>query len=398
MTTPPPEQIQHPKWGVPTYTYRYADAQDQLVGIVCRFDNPQGSERSKEIAQMTCTEGRWKWNGDGWPEKRPLYNLKKLIGNKDQQRAIIVEGEKCVDAAEHLLGNVPAVTWLGGTSSWQKADWAALSGMVPMIWPDNDLAGLKAALGIGQKLLMDDICPNAWFFRPPDDKPKGWDIADALEDGSVSQKTAAEYIASRKLSFANFEALVESMGEKEPEPKEKKLRKQTEERTFIPDPGTNPDFPFLPLGYRSGVYFYISKAAPEITSLTPDRHNPANLNVLAPIRWWEGAYPGEKGPRWNQARNDMICWCQRIGPFDRDRVRGRGAWTDHGKIVLNLGSHLIVDGTETPISKHKSRYIYAGDIALPKPHHKPLQNNEAASVIEMARSLRWEKTSMAYLF
>ncbi len=74
----------------------------------------------------------------------PLYNLMEL-GLKPHKAVLVVEGEKCADAAKEL--GILATTALSSTSTGQT-DWTPLYGRKIVIWPDNDSIKAKFA---GQK-------------------------------------------------------------------------------------------------------------------------------------------------------------------------------------------------------------------------------------------------------
>ena len=54
-----------------------------------------------------------------------------------------------------------------------------------------------------------------------------------------------------------------------------------------------------------------------------DLHNPASLVALAPLGWWEAAFPGRESFNARKARNDVLRACERAGVFEPDRLRGR---------------------------------------------------------------------------
>jgi hypothetical protein len=71
-----------------------------------------------------------------------------------------------------------------------KADWSALRGRSVTIWPDADPPGLKAADTLAG-ILAAIGCAVA-VVTPPDGVRQGWDLANALEDGWIPERAAAE--------------------------------------------------------------------------------------------------------------------------------------------------------------------------------------------------------------
>lgn len=92
---------------------------------------------------------------------------------------LIVEGEKCADAAVEL-GYV-VVTWSAGANAVDATDWSPLSGRDVTIWPDADGPGAKAAAEIRKTIGKGTILDVR-------DKPKGWDVADAVAKGWTPDK------------------------------------------------------------------------------------------------------------------------------------------------------------------------------------------------------------------
>jgi putative DNA primase/helicase len=115
--------------------YEYRDANGEPVGLIARWDHPDGKKDILPISR----------NGSGWHmagmnEPRPLYQLVEL---KDARRVYVVEGEKCVDALRAL--GLIATTSPHGANSADKADWSSLAGLQVVILPDNDTPGEKYA-------------------------------------------------------------------------------------------------------------------------------------------------------------------------------------------------------------------------------------------------------------
>lgn len=173
---PPPTPPQ--SWGKPTGVWPYLPA-DLALGplfLVVRYDPPGAS---KQLRPCTWRSGRWQWKA--YPEPRPLYRLRELLASPALP-VLIVEGEKCADAACAALGASYAVTtWSGGASAQAKTDLAPLAGRDVLIWPDADEPGRTAAAAIARRLHGQTV--SLRVLAPPDGKPKGWDVADALAEG-----------------------------------------------------------------------------------------------------------------------------------------------------------------------------------------------------------------------
>ena len=118
---------QHGKHSV---TWTYHDAKSAPVGLVVRWEKPDGKD-IRPVAKR----------GDGWrvgamPAPRPLYRLPELAAAR---RVVVCEGEKAADAASSI--GFAATTSAGGSQAAAKSDWRPLAGRDVWIFPDNDTPG-----------------------------------------------------------------------------------------------------------------------------------------------------------------------------------------------------------------------------------------------------------------
>jgi putative DNA primase/helicase len=166
---------------------------------------------------------------------------------------------------------------------------------------------------------------------------------------------------------------------------------------FTPHPLQNA--PFLCLGYNHGEYYYLPKGAPQIKALSADKHSTAHLMSLAPLQWWEREFPAKSGFDAAAATNMLLRTQEKIGVYDNRRIRGRGAWEDKGRTVLHLGNVLIVDGQESKLADHNSRWIYeaGSELELSGVTAAPMPNAEAHKLLELCRKFSWEKPIYAEL-
>jgi hypothetical protein len=120
--------------GKHTAWWTYTDAAGNPVGVVVRWDGPNG----KDIRPVSRhAEG---WCIGAMPDPRPLYRLPELTG---ASRVLAVEGEKCADVARSL--GFIVTTSSGGAQAAVKTDWSPLAGKEVWILPDNDVPGRKYA-------------------------------------------------------------------------------------------------------------------------------------------------------------------------------------------------------------------------------------------------------------
>ncbi len=121
------------KHGSRSAQWIYRDAQGDPVGVVVRWDLPDGK---KDIRPVSKHADGWRIGGMTAP--RPLYDLPGLAG---AERVYVVEGEKSADAARSI--GLTATTSAHGSQSPDKTDWTPLAGKQCVILPDNDEPGSK---------------------------------------------------------------------------------------------------------------------------------------------------------------------------------------------------------------------------------------------------------------
>lgn len=222
----------HIKRGLPERTWCYRDADGQVLGYVYRFKTSTGGKEILPVvyARNEKTDANeWRWMA--FPAPRPLYGLDRLAAMPDAI-VLLVEGEKCADAAAALLPEYAAVCWPGGGKAVKKVDWTPLAGRKVIAWPDADakrvaltkaerdaLPGKEAQAAAQAKkpLLPESAQPGIKAMEqaagdilrlggrvrivkipPPGEKPDGWDISDAIEEGADAEALRA-LIASMRL-------------------------------------------------------------------------------------------------------------------------------------------------------------------------------------------------------
>jgi len=115
---------------------------------------------------------------------------------------LIVEGEKCADAAATVFPDWVVVTSCGGCKAASKTDWSALEGRRVVIWPDADEEGRGYAESVAA--LVEHIAAD---IRIVDPSPlacsvpggglkKGYDVVDALDEGWTLSELRARVLES----------------------------------------------------------------------------------------------------------------------------------------------------------------------------------------------------------
>ena len=155
--------------GPHTAKWDYLDARGDLIACVYRYDTPEGKEFRPWDVKARKRRA---------PEPRPLYNQP---GIARANIVILVEGEKCADTLISL--GICATTAMNGANApVDKTDWSPLYGKQVVLWPDNDEAGRHYAEAVTGKLRSVGLTSLSVLI-PPEDKPTGWDVADAAKEG-----------------------------------------------------------------------------------------------------------------------------------------------------------------------------------------------------------------------
>ncbi len=194
---------------------RWAYRRDgKLLGWVFRFRTSDGG---KEVLPLVWAKNGetgvedWRWLAMKQP--RPLY----LPGGalRDDATVLVVEGEKCADAAFSdavVAAAYQVVSWPGGSKAASKADWTWLAGRRVVIWPDADAQldkdgtmlpeerqpGTQAAEQIAATLAGLGVEVRIVRIPPPGEKPGGWDVADAISDGMAGE-ALLEFIRAQRV-------------------------------------------------------------------------------------------------------------------------------------------------------------------------------------------------------
>lgn len=356
--------------------WRYSD-----TFYVVRKDKPNGD---KDILPLWWDGSTWKWKAP--PTPRPLYRKQQLAANP-KAPVLIVEGEKTADAAAALLPSHVVVTWPSGCKAIAKADWSPLAGRRCVLWPDADGAGREAMDKLAPLLINAGVA-QVRIVAPPVDVPEGWDLADA--DWSPAQ--TGSYLMLNRSEPIVLQELVEI------QPGEPRERNQPT--------GHINGMPFRCLGFDRGIYFYLPNKACQVVSLTPAQHIKNYLITLANLDLWAAAYGKEndKGQvliDWTGAADALITACINAGVYDPSRIRGRGAWFDDSRVILHLGSRLLVNGTSSEITKlpkdFSSYYFYENAKPIQGPGNEPLGDTEAEEIAAIATGFKWETPASAYL-
>ena len=155
--------------GNPTARWYYKDAAGTVLVRVYRYDTDKGKEFRPYDVKTKFYKA---------PNPRPLYNQPGMI---KAETVILVEGEKC---AQTLIdqGLCATTAMNGANAPLDKTDWSPLRGKHLILWPDHDKPGQDYANRLLGKLKTLDLLSLSRVMIP-EDKPEGWDAADAHLEG-----------------------------------------------------------------------------------------------------------------------------------------------------------------------------------------------------------------------
>ena len=386
-------RLTHPEYGEPSLIHQYKGINGELLGFTARYNTEDGGKKVLPISYCkkkgTITKA---WKFKRLPRPNSLYGLHLL---KKHNKVIIVEGEKCVDVANNIYSSTHAVlTWVGGVEGVKHADWTPLQSKDVIIWPDFDLQVYKGNHErAGQIMDYDDqpgqraaleikrIIPHAKILNIPRDKPKGWDVADALSDDGWEDYQFYEFIDQ----FKPVAVITEDQ----------------HNQLQIRDEVLGDIEPFRFLGYDDSKYYFFLNTELQVVS----RSNTAlddlmNITQLASKEWWEDNFlEGNhlKGDSLTKIATYLMYRSREFGIFNPRIVRGRGCWVDGKKVVINAGNKLIVNGIDIETSRFKSDYIYQGSQSIRININNPLSASDANKFMQLCERLLWEKPIYATL-
>lgn len=172
--------------------YRHPDGEKRAV---YRLDYPADFDAAKPCSFKDC--GKTEPHKHMWGKKSPKGCFVLLWGDdKPDNVCVLVEGEKTaqalVDAGANEQGYTP-VTWRGGSSTAEHANYTPLAGRRVICWPDKDAAGASAMDKAGA-FILDSGATAVRLIDPPEELPAGGDAADMKPaDALATLKTAREW-------------------------------------------------------------------------------------------------------------------------------------------------------------------------------------------------------------
>lgn len=196
-----------------------------LLGYVARYErvDSEGETVKDTLPWTWCRDTQdphqgHRWHAKTWTAPRPLYLPRGTL--RPHMPLVVVEGEKCAEALDKLLGDeFDVVAWPGGVKVWQLAAWDWVAGRAQVtLWPDADAAherltqaeklagvareskpilprhkqeGWAAMQGLAIALLARNASTQirvCEIGEPGKTHPAGWDVADAIAEGWSAER------------------------------------------------------------------------------------------------------------------------------------------------------------------------------------------------------------------
>lgn len=415
------------KWNIKA-AWAYTNQDGTVSHYVVRSEIPQEGGKTQKLtpAVYWC---KWPDGSEGWTlykkkENNILFNLHSIMKNPDAI-VCLCEGEKAaqmgISEALHLSEKYVFSCWPGGTNGASSVDWRPLIGRKVLLLPDYDPVGFKAMRGYyrnndkskrvkGVAEYLEEIGAEVvGCVIPPDDMPKGWDIADkdGEKEPAWQQGELINFIEKRKRK--NIQKHPLEVSKSSDEGVDSNSSEQPEEWPEFRQPPEIDDYkeidlsdaPFRILGYSKDTRYYLPNSTQQIIELSPSAHTKNQLINLAPLEYWAwkfGNMQGAKKIDWLEVANTLLKLSAQKGLFDTNTgIRGRGAWLDDGRAILHLGEQVFVDGDEFAPEDVDSKYIYEKNYSLGHVFEDPATDEEAKQLLEICQAFNWENPLSAQL-
>ena len=158
--------------GDPVKIWTYPTAEGGVAFYVARW-LLKDPDDDKVIRPATWDGSKWRLKG--MPAPRPLYRLPD--NPKYAGPVVVVEGEKCADAARDAFPYHGVTTWSHGCEAWKGTNWQPLAGREVLLVADADVPGREAMEALAQHL--HSLGCKVRIYLPEGDD--GNDIADWIE-------------------------------------------------------------------------------------------------------------------------------------------------------------------------------------------------------------------------
>lgn len=353
----------------PESVHQYRTVDGELIGYVLRIPKKGGGKLPLPLFYFE--DGGWQTKGFTGKAKRPLYGLEKLAQNP-LAKVLLVEGEKCADHANRVLSSEwVALGWLGGSGvgKTKKIDLTPLEGREIYLWPDNDNDGIEAMQSIATVI-------TAACMKPLENKPEGWDIADATDDElEEMMEQAYQGVESKSLNPLLDNKHYTYLG-----------------YNFSEDT-SSVEHNFYVKGYES------------VMKLKSSQFTIGRLIEIADegfwdvYRRWNGEKP-ESRETWMANIAAHLKTAAKGSHYNMSMVRGVGVWPEPQSptgYVFHAGDQIIAGNGTIPFGLAKSGFIYTRDSQI-EISNIPASTKATRDLVDIIKLASWVKPSSALMF
>ena len=158
------------------------------------------------------------------------------------------------------------------------------------------------------------------------------------------------------------------------------------------------DGQFRCLGFDTDNYYFLPNKTNKIVCLgRGPMGSKTHLLSIASLEWWKAVFFQDAKEDWTMATDYLMRNQERVGMFNPENIRGRGAWFDNGRSVLHIGSRLIVDGELVNIHEFNTKYIYELATAIETTIGAvPATVEQAQQAFDVFKSLNFDKAVSAH--
>ena len=169
--------------------YRYRTPDGTEYARVYRYPENRPGRKADPYSLRNSGEHAGTWTHRA-PKNRWPYRIEDL---SESVPVVIVEGEKCADALAGLAEGFGVLSWLGGSGAVLRTNWDSLAGRKVILWPDADDPGREAMAKLAGEL--DRIgAAEVRVIDPEEDRPSGWDVADAIAEEGWGWEETQHYL------------------------------------------------------------------------------------------------------------------------------------------------------------------------------------------------------------
>lgn len=160
---------------------------------------------------------------------------------------------------------------------------------------------------------------------------------------------------------------------------------------------------FRPLGWSCEdgqmLYYFYLRSTMSIVKYKTSALNKANLLSIAPLEFWLISFPNRDSSNYDvtTAMDYLINFCNQVGYYDTENIRGRGAWQEKSGVVFHAGQQLISDKKRYNLGGLDTKFTYVYNKAIDMPIEDPLSMGESAMVAKLLMKLNWQTRADAIL-